>query len=326
MKKNNRTGKTIGLVCAALITGTACYFLFRGKPPGRATFHESKTEISSFVESVLVTGTVSPENRLVIKAPIAGRVDSILVEEGMRVKKGQILAWVSTTERAALLDSARAEGPEALAQWEKFYKATPIYAPINGMIILRSLEPGQSFNASDGILVMSDRLTIKAQVDETSIAKVKLNQRARIILDAYPKDRIDGVAVHIGFDAKTVNNVTSYIVDVLPAKSPRFMLSGMTANVEFILREIPNALMVPNESLKSQDGSACVKLRTGLDPEKELCTPVKTGPSNEQKTVILEGLTEGQSIWVQDLKPVDFKSSSMPKNPFNPMGSGRPRH
>jgi macrolide-specific efflux system membrane fusion protein len=315
----------IGIPAGALALAVVAISL-RQKSDPKTTYHEAAVEQGVFVESIVATGTVSPENRLVIKSPVAGRIERILVKEGQKVWKGQVLAWVSTTERAALLDSARAESPEELAQWEKFYKPTPIYAPINGMIILRSFEPGQSFNASDGILVMSDRLTIKAQVDETSIAKVNLGQRAEIILDAYPRNTLKGKAVHRGFDAKTVNNVTSYIVDVLPEESPETMLSGMTANVKFILNEIPDAVTIPNESLSSVDGRACVRIKESDPPEKTPCVTVKAGGSNETRTVILEGLKAGQTLWVQDLKPLEAKGSLLPRNPFSPMGGGRSRH
>jgi macrolide-specific efflux system membrane fusion protein len=323
MIKKNLIWIIIATTLILLVTLT--YFLTR-KKPSKITYHEAKVLRESFVESVISTGSVSPENRLVIKPPIAGRVDQILAQEGQRVKKGDLLAWVSTTERAALIDSARAEGESVLAQWQQFYKATPIYAPINGMIILRSLEPGQSFNSGDGILVMSDRLTIKTQVDETSIAKVKLNQKAEVILDAYPNEKLEAVAVHIGFDAKTVNNVTGYVVDVLPKRAPNHMLSGMTANVKFILSEIPDALTLPSEALQTDSGKPCVKIRTNDDPESSPCSPIRVGPSNESRTVVLEGLSEASSVWVQDLKPTEFKSGSGPKNPFSPMGAGRPRH
>ncbi len=324
---NLKTKKMFWLI-AGIAGIVAVAGLLRGfrKKPEKATFHEEKATKSKFLETVIATGTVSPENRLVIKPPIAGRVEEILVREGQRVAKGRLLAWVSTTERAALLDSARAEGETELERWKNFYKATPIYAPIDGMIILRSLEPGQSFNAGEGILVMSDRLTIKAQVDETSIAKVKPKQKARIVLDAYPEEKITGSVVHIGFDARTVNNVTGYVVDVLPENAPPHMLSGMTANVMFILKELEDAITIPSEALQSQDGQACVRQKTSDDPLKDPCVPVKTGPANEKRTVIVEGLADQQAIWVPDLKPVEFKAGSLPKNPFSPIGSGRMRH
>jgi macrolide-specific efflux system membrane fusion protein len=52
-----------------------------------------------------------PQNRLEIKPPIAGRAEEVLVNEGELVKAGQIIAWMSSTDRAALLDAARAQGP-----------------------------------------------------------------------------------------------------------------------------------------------------------------------------------------------------------------------
>ena len=63
------------------------------------------------IENIIsTTGTVQPQNRLEIKPPIGGRIEKILVKEGDKVKIGQTLVWMSSTERAALLDAARAQG------------------------------------------------------------------------------------------------------------------------------------------------------------------------------------------------------------------------
>src|SRR6185436_13241208 len=98
------------------------------------------------------------------------------------VKKGQILAWLSSSERAALLDAARARGPEEVKKWEELYKPTPMLAPIAGTLIARNFEPGQGVNASDGVLVLSDRLIVRANVDETDIAQLRVGQAARLTL------------------------------------------------------------------------------------------------------------------------------------------------
>lgn len=284
------------------------------------TYHEARVEQGPFTEMILSTGSVAPENRLAIRPPVGGRLEKILVREGQIVTPGTVLAWISTTERAALLDSARAEGAAELAQWEQYYKPTPVYAPIRGMIILRNLEPGQSFNAGDTLLVMSNRLTVKAQVDETSIAKVTLGQRAHVILDAYPNEILDAKVVHRGFDSKTINNVTSYVVDVLPDRVPSHMLSGMTATVKFVLQDLPAALLIPNEAIQTENGKACLRMKsTG----PEICTPVKTGAANESRTLLLGGANAGDVILVPDLKPIDVNRKSMPGNPFSPIGGRR---
>ncbi|HTL12039.1 MAG TPA: efflux RND transporter periplasmic adaptor subunit, partial [Bdellovibrionota bacterium] len=190
------------------------------------SYREIRVNRGRIQVTILATGTVQPENRLEIKPPVAGRVEDVLVREGAHVRKGQVLAWMSSTERAALLDAARAQGPEELKRWEADYKPTPILAPIDGTIILRNVESGQTFTNSDSVFVMSDRLTVKAQVDETDISQIKLRQKGRIVLDAYPDQEVPGDVDQIAYDAKTVNNVTTYDVDVLPERTPAFMRSG----------------------------------------------------------------------------------------------------
>ena len=93
------------------------------------------------------TGIVEPRNRLEIKPPVAGRIDKVLVTEGQKVKKGEVLAWMSSSDRAALLDAARSKGEEELKHWEDVYKPAPIVAPLNGFIIQRAVEPGSRFRS-----------------------------------------------------------------------------------------------------------------------------------------------------------------------------------
>ena len=268
--------------------------------------------------SILATGTVQPENRLEIKPPIAGRVEHVLVSEGQHVRKGQILAWMSSTERAALLDAARAQGAEEVKKWEELYRPTPVLAPIAGTIILLSVEAGQTFTNSDSVLAMSDRLTVKAQVDETDIAQVKLKQRAEISLDAYPAQKILGAVEQIAFEAKTVNNVTTYLVDVLPLETPDFMRAGMTANVSFQVESKKGILVIPTEAIKLRGKTAFVLIRNDQNTEPEE-REVTTGMTDGRKSEIVSGLNEGDKVLVAQYSP----STSPVQNatsPFSPMG------
>ena len=309
---------TIALMIACLIG-----FLLSRNSTSKETYTEAVVKKTAYTETILSTGTVAPENRLDIKPPLTGRVEKLLFQEGQRVKKGQVLAWISSTERAAMLDSARGEGETALKQWEQYYKPTFIYAPINGIIIVQNIQVGQSFTISDAILTMSDRLTVKAQVDETDIAKIRLGQSATLILDAYPGEKTEAKVVHIGFDAKTVNSVTSYIVDVLPLKVPQHMLSGMTANVSFLLNQIPDALMIPTEAVTTENGNACVKLKPANPKEIPLCLKITFSPSQGTETVVTSGLSEGQVVLIPQYKGTSKDAAA--KNPFSPMGGGRRR-
>ena len=171
---------------------------------------------------ISTTGTVQPQNRLEIKPPIDGRIENVLVQEGDRVKAGQTLALMSSTERAALLDAAKTQSKETLKYWEEAYKPTPLIAPINGEVIVREVEPGQTVTSSNAIIVLSDRLIVQAEVDETDIGKVKLGQSAVISLDAYPDTKVEARVDHIAYESETVNNVIIYYVDILPEHVPGY--------------------------------------------------------------------------------------------------------
>ncbi|NBV06881.1 MAG: HlyD family efflux transporter periplasmic adaptor subunit [Proteobacteria bacterium] len=293
-------------------------FFLNKKNSDKISYRENKVELGTLQIKVLATGTVQPENRLEIKPPIPGRIEQVLIEEGDKVKKGQILAWMSSTERAALLDAARSKGIEELKKWQEIYPATPILAPLSGTIVLKNVEQGETFTSSDSLLSMSDRLTVKAQVDETDIAAIKVKQEAEIILDAYPDQKIKAEVDKIAFDATTVNSVTTYIVDVLPKSVPEFMRSGMTANVTFLINNSQNnVLLIPAEALRIKDGrSSVLTLQDGEQTEVE----VTTGLSNGKQIEILSGLSEGQIVLSPQLKLEKNKGGS---SPFNPMGKKR---
>ena len=273
--------------------------------------------------TILSTGVVQPENRLEIKPPIQGRVENVLVREGQRVKKGQVLAWMSSTERAALLDAARARGSEELKRWEEMYRPTPIMAPILGMIILRNVEPGQTFSAQDAVFIMSDRLAVKAQVDETDISQIKVGQKARVVLDAYSSKEIASQVGQIAYDAKTVNSVTTYAVDVIPRETPAFMRSGMTANVTFLVASKRDVLLVPADAVKVADGRSFVSGR-GPQGGKTSELDVETGFTDGKHIEIIEGLTEGDVVMVPDIK-IGSGGKKKAGSPLMPFGQGKKR-
>lgn len=296
------------------------YTVYRTKKEKKEAVRELRIERGDLATTISSTGTVSPENRLEIKPPIAGRVERVLVQEGERVRKGQMLAWMSSTERAALLDAAHAEGEAEVKRWEQLYRPTPVIAPISGMVIARNVEAGQTFTATDSILTMSDRLTVKAQVDETDLAQIQLGQAAEISLDAYPGEKIAAKVDQIAFDAKTVNNVTTYVVDVLPLKTPKSMRSGMTANVTFFTEGRKNVVLLPNEALKVADGATTVLTR---GPQGESSArEVKLGLSDGRVTEVMAGLEAGDVILLPVYTAKEKKAGGA--NPFAPMGPRPP--
>ncbi len=305
--------KIIIIVVILLIAGGAGYYFYNKNKKPTITFSEYKVERGDIELSILSTGTVKPKNRLEIKAPVAGRIDQVLIKEGTKVRKGQILAWMSSTERAAMLDAARAKGEEEYKKWSALYLPTPVLAPINGTIILKSVEPGQTFTNTDAIFTMSDHLTVEALVDETDIAQIKLGSAATIVLDAYPKSPIVAKVDQLAFDATTTNNVTTYAIDVRPEQTPDFMRSGMTANVTFTVQSKKDVLYIPSEALKVVDGKSLVLVKGEKAPVEYAIT---TGLTDGKKTEVIKGVTESDIIMIQDYSIGDGANAS--NNPFSP--------
>ncbi len=276
------------------------------------------------IRSVIsTTGTIQPQNRLELKPPINGRLDEVLVEEGDRVKKGQTLAWMSSTERAALLDSARTQGKDVVAYWQNVYKPTPLISPINGEVIVRSLEPGQIILQATAVLVLSDRLIIKAQVDETDIGRVKLGQSVEISLDAYPDKTFPGTVDHIAYESTLINNVNIYNVDILPKRTAGYIRSGMGANVSIIEKQKEHVLTLPIDAVKQENGTAYVLLFNGANGAKPKKQNVTLGMSDEKQVEILEGLAPSAQVLAQVSTYKVPAKKATGSNPFMPARRSR---
>ncbi|MFH1223153.1 MAG: HlyD family efflux transporter periplasmic adaptor subunit [Pseudomonadota bacterium] len=300
------------IIILLMLIGVASFFVFRGQE--KIKYKKIPVVVGDIKVTVLSTGYVKPENRLEIKPPVSGRIEKVLVDEGQYVKKGQEIAIISSTERAALIDAAGARGKEEQKKWEEYYKPMPVYAPIDGTIISRDVEPGQSFTSSNAILVMSDRLSVKAQVDETDIAKIYLKQKAEIILDAYPEEPISAVVDQIAYEAKTINNITTYIVDVIPEKTPKSMLSGMTANVTFFIEGKQNVVLLPTEAIKNKDNSFYVLLEDKNNKSVPIETQIEKGVSDGKHVEIISGLSDGDVVLI----PINNGRDKKTNNPFSP--------
>lgn len=271
--------------------------------------------------TVSTVGTVKPQNRLEIKPPINGRIERILVEEGQEVKAGDILAFMSSTERATLIDAARIKGDKEFKYWQNAYKETPLVAPIDGIVIVRDVEPGQTVTASEAVLVLSDRLIVEADVDETDIGEIKLGQKAAIELDAYPEIEIDAVVDHISYESEVVNNVTIYKVDILPINVPEVFRSGMSANVEIMVKEAKNALLIPSNALIYEGGKTLVFIK---DTSKNVLEKkeIKTGLEYEGVVEVESGILDNDIVFApQDSYVVPKKKNG--STPFFPSFKGK---
>ncbi len=312
-------GKKIimGVLVLAVLLGAAAFFFLKGSRKQEKKYDEIRATRGTISSVVSTTGAVEPQNRLKIKSSVNGRIEEILVDEGRIVRKGDVLARLSSTERAALLDAAKLQGKSELSYWQNVYKETAVIAPMAGQVIVRSIDPGQTVTTSDSLFVLSDRLIVKAYVDETDIGKVKVGQKAMIGLDAYPDIKVKGVVDHIYYESHLQNNVNIYNVDIIPETVPDVYRSGMSANIDIIVEQKENALLLPTGAVQSRKGASVVMLKKEDPQQPDSYRKVRTGMQDGRNIEILEGISENTVVLMPDTMFV-LPTKNGGSNPFMP--------
>ncbi|MCL1972581.1 MAG: efflux RND transporter periplasmic adaptor subunit [Endomicrobia bacterium] len=297
----------IGVLVAA---GIAAFFIF--KTPKQAVDKEAQMKQRNLSVEFRETGSVSPRNRLEIKPPFAGRIEEILVNEGNAVKRGQIIVWMSSSERAAMTDAARAMGESEYERWLNIYKPTPIVAPMNGFIILRNKEPGQTITAADAILVMADDLIIESNVDETDLRYIKIGNKLKMYLDAYPDDTFEGIVEHIAYESTVVSNVTVYMIKIRPVQKPAVFRAGMTATITVTAESKEDAWSIPNNFITDSRGKKTVLVKNNRAVETR---EIKTGITDGRFTEVLSGLSKSDTVVTLTAKAKEKAKSFMSAGP-----------
>ena len=133
---------------------------------------------------------------------------------------------------------------------------TVIKSPIDGIVILRSINVGQtvaaSFQAPVLFKIANDlsKMQVECSIDEADIGKIQEGQETRFTVDAFPDEQFTGKVIQVRYSPEVIQNVVTYttIVDV---SNPGLKLRpGMTATVTIIAGKAENALMVPNAALR----------------------------------------------------------------------------
>jgi HlyD family secretion protein len=133
---------------------------------------------------------------------------------------------------------------------------TNIYAPIDGVVVERDVDVGQtvaaSLSAPQLFLVANDlsQMQILASVDESDIGAIHEGQSARFTVQAYPNETFTGSVKQVRLQSKTTENVVNYTVVVSVSNPNGKLLPGMTATIDFLTGSAKDVLLVPNAALR----------------------------------------------------------------------------
>jgi HlyD family secretion protein len=177
-----------------------------------------------------------------------------LFEKGLISESEFLPNKINLKIQQASLKSAEA----ILLRADRNLKYAVIRSPIDGTVIQRSVEEGQTVAASlqaPTLFIIAEDLSqmeIHAQVDESDIGQIKNGQKAVFEVQAYPDKRFEGVIRQVRLQPEVVQNVVNYTVVVDADNKDGLLLPGMTATVDFYVEELKNILLVPNTALRFQ--------------------------------------------------------------------------
>ncbi len=238
-----------------------------------------------------------------------------------------------------------------------------IYSPIDGIVLDRAVEVGQTVAASFStptLFTLANDLTkmqVEADVDEADIGQVKTGQRVTFTVDAYMNDVFEGTVNQIRMKPTTTSNVVTYTVIIEAPNPDQKLFPGMTASVTIVTEE-QTGLAVPAEAFNFTPDEAVLKaIRKAEKPEGQrreppqgerpemdeasaashtvvwlkkgndiMPRPVKAGMSDGAYRIVEQGVQAGDSVVLSAQFVAKEKAVKKGENPFMPGPPGRNRN
>jgi RND family efflux transporter MFP subunit len=278
--------------------------------------------VGPVVEAVYATGSVEPTYWVKVGPTIPGRIEVHACDEGARVEAGQMLIQLENASARAKLSEIEAmvqfrqaevdryaalvardfasrqayqravsdldQGKAALVAARRTLDDTIILSPIDGMVLRSEGEVGEVVRAGDVLCWVGQEspLRITAEIDEEDMPRVAIGQRALISADAFPDERYEGRLDEITPLGDPVNKSFRARIG-LPDDTP--LLTGMTTELNIVVREADSAVLVPPEALL---GGAVWTTENGVARQR----PVSTGVYGDRFVEIRSGLSGDETI------------------------------
>ena len=199
-----------------------------------------------------------------------------------------------------------------------------IYSPIDGVVISREVEIGQTVVSNMSVanlytIADLDNMQVVGNVDEADIGQVKVGQNVTFTVDAYPDDKFEGKVTQVRLNPTTESNVVTYEVIVAAPNPDHKLIPGLTANLTIYVTQETNVLVVPNQALRftpheypnatnlpevpaempADQTETDKKTVWVVSDNKFVPTTITVGASNGVCTVVLSGLKEGDKIAIE---------------------------
>ncbi len=225
----------------------------------RAKFRESEKELQRKVQLARTAIVTEAELGRVRAQHVVGEAELSTAVEQHNIKIQEIamaeadlhMAEASVRNAEAVVEQKQA----ALDQAQLDLQRTEILAPIDGIIIKRDVNPGQTvavsleaktlFKIANGLLEME----VHGNIDEADVGRLRVGQAVNFTVDAYPDRVFTGRVLQIRKSPEVIQNVVSYTAVISAPNTDQLLFPGMTANLRITISELEDVLKVPNQAL-----------------------------------------------------------------------------
>jgi HlyD family secretion protein len=249
-----------------------------------ATVTESRAALHRYEEVARLSGG---------KVPSATELDS--------ARAALARAVAIEASAAANINVARA----SLSSNETNLSKASIRSPIDGVVLSRSVDPGNAVAASlQAVTLFSlaenlKQLQLEASVDEADVGVVKVGQKASFTVSAYPSRHFPAAIRRVAYGSTTTNNVVTYVTTLDVDNSDLSLRPGMTAVATIVATERDGVLLVPNTALLFSPTSAAAAAASGASSGSILSKMLPRPPASGPKVAGTESKAPGaRQIWV----------------------------
>jgi HlyD family secretion protein len=178
-----------------------------------------------------------------------------------------------------------------------------IYSPIKGIVLKRSVEPGQTVAASlqaPVLFILAEDLTkmeLRVDVDEADVNKVKKGQSATFTVDSYPDRSFTATITQVRYGSKIVSGVVTYETLLNVDNSDLSLRPGMTATAGIVVNKIENAVLVPNAAIRFTPPAKDGETLSGNSSIIGKLFPRPSRPQTKQKKEA-KGDRKKSKIWI----------------------------
>jgi HlyD family secretion protein len=229
------------------------------------------------------------------------RTRALVNTSGELLKLAQ--AQLSVTEAQTKTVQANVAQREAvLGQARIDLGRTRITSPVNGIVIKRAIERGQTVAASlqsPELFVIAQNLRdmqVDASIDESDVGRIQLGQKANFTVDAFPGQAFEGEVRQVRKAALNVANVVTYVAVVRFANADGRLLPGMTANVRIVTDTRQEVLKVPNAALRMRIVDTANATNTAAAPAGVTCASGTISINSARKGRIYLPNASGQPV------------------------------